>query len=178
MSRVGKKPIEIPSGVNVEVAGNIVKVSGPKGNLEQKLPPNVSAKVEGKEVVFTPARESRALSAVWGTARALVGNMVEGVTKGYTIKLALVGVGYRANMAGSKLNMSLGYSHPISVDIPSTIKVEVGKDQTDITITGSNKQEVGEFAANIRAKRSPEPFKGKGVRYAGEHIVMKEGKKK
>lgn len=178
MSRVGKKPIEIPSGVNVEVAGNTVKVSGPKGNLEQKMPPNVSAKVEGNEIVFTPARESKSLNPVWGTARALVNNMVEGVTKGYTIKLALVGVGYRANVAGNKLNMALGYSHPVNVEIPSTLKVEVGKDQTDITITGADKQEIGEFAAFVRAKRGPEPFKGKGVRYAGEHIVMKEGKKK
>lgn len=178
MSRVGKKPIEIPSGVTVEVAGDTVKVSGAKGNLQQKLPPNVSAKVEGNEVIFTPARESRALSAVWGTARALVRNMVEGVTKGYTIKLSLVGVGYRANLAGDKLNLALGYSHPVVVQVPSSLKVEVSKEQTDITITGANKQEIGEFAANVRAKRSPEPFKGKGVRYAGEHIVMKEGKKK
>lgn len=178
MSRVGKKPVEIPSGVTVEVAGDIVKVSGAKGNLQQKLPADISAKVEGNEVIFTPARESRALSPVWGTARALVRNMIEGVSKGYTIKLALVGVGYRATMQGNKLGMALGYSHPISIEIPSTLKVEVSKEQTDITISGADKYEVGQFAANVRAKRSPEPFKGKGVRYAGEHIVMKEGKKK
>lgn len=178
MSRVGKKPIEIAKGVTVEVSGNTVKVTGPKGTLSQQLPPNVSAAVVDNEVVFTPASKSPRLSPVWGTARALVGNMIEGVTTGYTIKLALVGVGYRANMAGTKLNMALGYSHPVNLDIPEGLKVEVSKEQTDITISGSDKALVGQFAANVRAKREPEPFKGKGVRYAGEHIVMKEGKKK
>ncbi len=178
MSRVGKKPVEIPSGVTVEVARNTVKVSGKNGQLSQVLPPDIDAKVEGNEVVFTPVRKNAALSAKWGTARALVGNMIEGVTKGYTIKLALVGVGYRASMQGQKLGMTLGYSHPISLEIPSGLKVEVGKDQTDITISGADKQLVGWFASKVRDQRGPEPFKGKGVRYAGEHIVMKEGKKK
>lgn len=178
MSRVGKKPIEIPSGVTVAVEGNTVNVTGPKGSLRQVLPPEINAKVEGKEVVFTTARKAASLSPSWGTARALVQNMVEGVTKGFTINLKLVGVGYRATLAGTKLGMALGYSHPINMDIPSGIKVEVSKDQTDIVITGSDKQGVGEFAALVRSMRSPEPFKGKGVKYTNERIIMKEGKKK
>ncbi|MFZ2587376.1 MAG: 50S ribosomal protein L6 [Alphaproteobacteria bacterium] len=178
MSRVGKKPVEIPSGVTVAVEGRTVKVTGPKGNLSQVLPPEISAKVEGKEVVFTADRKSPALSPAWGTARALVRNMVDGVTQGYTVPLKLVGVGYRANLQGTKLNIALGYSHPVNIDIPQGIKVEVSKEQTDIVISGMDKQAVGEFAALVRSKRSPEPFKGKGVKYLAERIIMKEGKKK
>lgn len=178
MSRVGKNPVAIPSGVTVDVAGRTVKVTGPKGSLSQTIPHDIDAKVEGGKVVFTPKGSVQRLSPAWGTARALVRNMVEGVTKGYTIKLKLVGVGYRANMQGTKLNLALGYSHPVNMDIPQGIAVEVSKDQTDITITGADKHGVGMFASEVRAKRAPEPFKGKGVRYAEEYIVMKEGKKK
>lgn len=182
MSRIGKNPIAIPSGVEISVAGSAVTVKGSKGTLTQALPPRISAAVgkddEGKPIIsFKPEGNPKQLSPSWGTAKSLVANMVEGVTKGYTIKLTLIGVGYRASVAGKKLNMTLGYSHPIEMDIPASLTIDV-KDQTEITITGVDKYIVGQFAANVRAKRSPEPFKGKGVRYSNEHITMKEGKKK
>lgn len=177
MSRVGKKPISIPSGVEIAVVGRALSVKGSKGTLKMDLHPDVSAKVENNEVVFSPVADERRFSSIWGTMRSLVNNMVEGVTKGYSITLNLVGVGYRASIAGNKLNMTLGYSHPIDMVVPAGITVEV-KDQTQITVTGSDKQAVGQFAANIRAKREPEPFKGKGVKYSNEYIAMKEGKKK
>lgn len=178
MSRVGKNPVAIPSGVTVNVAGRNVKVSGPKGTLDHVIPHDIEAKVENNEVVFAPKGDARRLGPAWGTARALVRNMVEGVTNGYTIKLKLIGVGYRASMQGTKLNLALGYSHPVNMDIPQGISVEVSKDQTEITVTGADKHAVGMFSSEVRAKRAPEPFKGKGVRYANEYINMKEGKKK
>ncbi|MCP5405352.1 MAG: 50S ribosomal protein L6 [Pseudomonadaceae bacterium] len=178
MSRVGKNPVAIPSGVTVGVEGRNVKVAGPKGTLTHTIPHDITAKVEGNEVTFTPKGDAKRLSAAWGTARALVRNMVEGVTNGYSIKMKLVGVGYRASMQGSKLNLALGYSHPVNMDIPQGIAVEVSKDQTELTISGADKHAVGMFAAEARAKRPPEPFKGKGLRYAAEYINMKEGKKK
>ncbi|MBI1308225.1 MAG: 50S ribosomal protein L6 [Proteobacteria bacterium] len=182
MSRIGKNPVPIPNGVEVTVTGRQVTVKGPKGTLTQTMPPRIDTSVtkddEGKPVVaFKPNGNAKQLSPAWGTAKALVWCMVEGVTKGYTINLSLIGVGYRANMQGKKLGMTLGYSHPIEMDIPEGLKIDI-KDQTEITITGIDKYMVGQFAANVRAKRSPEPFKGKGVRYTNEHIVMKEGKKK
>lgn len=182
MSRVGKKPITIPNGVEITVSGNTVNVKGSKGALSAQMPPSIAAAVgkgeEGaNEVTFTPTGNPRQLSASWGTARSLVNNMIEGVTKGYTINMKLIGVGYRASTAGKKLNMTLGYSHPIEVEIPAGITVDV-KDQTEVAISGTDKQVVGQFAAILRGKRAPEPFKGKGVRYANEHITMKEGKKK
>lgn len=182
MSRVGKKPVAIPSGVEVAVSGNTVTVKGGKGSLSQQMPAEIAAKVgqdeTGKpEVTFAPTGNPRQLSASWGTARSLVSNMIEGVTKGFTINLKLIGVGYRASVAGKKLNMTLGYSHPIDVEIPNGLTLDV-KDQTDIAISGIDKQLVGQFASNLRGRRAPEPFKGKGVRYANEHISMKEGKKK
>lgn len=182
MSRVGKKPISIPSGVEVTVNGSTVQVKGAKGTLSQILPPSITAAVgkdeAGKpEVSFAPQGNPRQLSASWGTARSLVANMIEGVTKGYNIKLGLVGVGYRANLAGKKLSMTLGYSHGVEIDVPANLTLDV-KDQTEISITGVDKALVGQFAANVRAQRAPEPFKGKGVRYVNEHITMKEGKKK
>lgn len=176
MSRIGKKPIAIPKGVEVTVSGRNVTVKGPKGSLVQEMHPHISAKVENGEVEFTPVAKGN-VSPVWGAMRALVSNMITGVTEGYSVVLSLVGVGYRATAQGSKLGMTLGYSHPVEVAVPQGITIDV-KDQTQITITGINKHAVGQFAANVRAKRPPEPFKGKGVRYANEHIVMKEGKKK
>lgn len=182
MSRVGKKPITVPKGVEVAVSGNTVTVKGAKGQLSEQMPPQIAAAVgagEGgaTEVTFTPTGNPRQLSASWGTARALVGNMIEGVTNGFSINLKLIGVGYRASVAGKKLNMTLGYSHPIDIEIPAGLTLDV-KDQTEITISGTSKQSVGQFASILRSKRAPEPFKGKGVRYANEHISMKEGKKK
>ncbi|PIZ30854.1 MAG: 50S ribosomal protein L6 [Alphaproteobacteria bacterium CG_4_10_14_0_8_um_filter_53_9] len=178
MSRVGKKVITVPSGVDVQVSGQQVNVKGAKGNLSQVIHGDIKPVLNGTELSFVPVRDDRKLSAIWGTSRALVSNMIEGVTNGYKIGLKLVGVGYRANMQGANLNLALGYSHPVNVDIPQGIAVEVSKDQTEITITGSDKQQVGEFAAFVRGKRPPEPFKGKGVKYVGEFIAMKEGKKK
>ncbi len=182
MSRVGKKPIAVPKGVDVTINGRTVAVKGAKGQLQEQLPAEILATLgagEGgvQEVSFAPTGNPRQLSAAWGTARAMVRNMIEGVTAGYTIPMKLIGVGYRATVAGKKLNMTLGYSHPIEVEIPTGITVDV-KDQTEMTITGTDKQAIGQFAAIVRGKRPPEPFKGKGVRYTGEHIVMKEGKKK
>lgn len=181
MSRVGKKPLPVPSGVEVTINGRDIAVKGAKGNLTTQIPADIKATMgteEGKPVVtFEPTGNPRQLSAAWGTARALVNNMITGVTTGYTISLKLIGVGYRAAVQGSQLNMTLGYSHPVEIKVPAGITVEV-KDQTEVTITGSDKQKVGEFAANIRSRRAPEPFKGKGVRYTNEFIAMKEGKKK
>lgn len=182
MSRIGKKPLTVPQGVEISISGQTVNVKGTKGSLSQVLPAGILAAMSkdeaGKpEIVFTPQGNPKQLSAKWGTAQSLVGNMIEGVTKGFSIKMSLIGVGYRANMAGKKLNMTLGYSHPIEVEIPAGLTLDV-KDQTEVTITGTDKYVVGQFAANLRNKRAPEPFKGKGVRYANEHITMKEGKKK
>lgn len=181
MSRVGKKPLPLPKGVEATINGRTVTVKGAKGTLTTELPANIkvnTATVEGAtELTFEPAGNPRQLSASWGTARALVNNMVVGVTTGFTISLKLIGVGYRAAVQGKQLNMTLGYSHPIEILIPAGLTVEV-KDQTEVTISGSDKQIVGQFAANIRGRRAPEPFKGKGVRYTNEFINMKEGKKK
>ena len=182
MSRLGKKPLSVPKGVDVSVQGRTVTVKGAKGQLHDTMPAEIAVALaagdEGlQEVTFTPTGNPKLLSANWGTARALVRNMIDGVTKGYSIPMKLIGVGYRAAVQGSSLNMTLGYSHPIEVKIPSGVTVEV-KDQTELTISGTDKQQIGQFAAMVRSKRAPEPFKGKGVRYTNEHITMKEGKKK
>ncbi len=182
MSRVGKKPLTVPKGVEVTINGRTVAVKGAKGQLQSQLPAEINASLaagEGgvQEVTFAPTGNPRQLSAAWGTARAIVRNMIEGVSTGYTIPLKLIGVGYRAAVQGKNLNMTLGYSHPIELDIPQGITVDV-KDQTELTVSGTDKQAVGQFAAIVRGKRAPEPFKGKGVRYVGEFIAMKEGKKK
>jgi large subunit ribosomal protein L6 len=182
MSRVGKKPLPLPKGVEASINGRLVTVKGAKGELKQELPPSIGATMaagEGglQDITFTPQGNPRQLSASWGTARSLVANMVKGVTQGFNLNLKLIGVGYRAAVQGKKLNMTLGYSHPIEVDIPAGLTLDV-KDQTEISITGNDKQIVGQFAAKVRGYRSPEPFKGKGVRYANEFIAMKEGKKK
>lgn len=181
MSRVGKKPLPLPKGVEATINGRTVTVKGAKGSLTTELPADItvtSNSVEGNtELTFEPKGNPRTLSAAWGTARALVNNMVIGVTSGFSISLKLIGVGYRAAVQGQQLNMTLGYSHPIEIKIPAGLTVEV-KDQTEVTISGTDKQKVGEFAANVRSRRAPEPFKGKGVRYTNEFISMKEGKKK
>ena len=182
MSRLGKKPLSVPKGVEISVQGQTVTVKGTKGQLQDTMPTDIAVALaagEGgvQEMTFTPTGNPKLLSAKWGTARALVRNMIEGVTKGYSIPMKLIGVGYRATVQGSRLNMTLGYSHPIDVKIPAGLTVEV-KDQTEMTISGIDKQKVGQFAAMVRSKRAPEPFKGKGVRYTNEYITMKEGKKK
>lgn len=177
MSRVGKAPVSIPAGVEVTLNGRAMAVKGTKGTLNYTLPHEIDAKIEDNTVTFAPKREGKQFAAKWGLARALTANMVEGVTKGFEIKLKLIGVGYRANMAGAQLNLAVGYSHPVLMDVPQGLTVTV-PEPTEILVTGADKQAVGQFAANVRAKRPPEPFKGKGIRYADEYIAMKEGKKK
>jgi len=177
MSRIGKSPIELPKGVEVTIAADQVSVKGPLGTLTQKLTGVVKVAKEGENLVFAAANETYEANAMSGTLRALVANMVTGVTKGFERKLTLVGVGYRAQAQGDKLNLALGFSHPVVHQMPKGIKVETPT-QTEILVKGTDKQLVGKIAAEIRAVRPPEPYKGKGVRYADERVVLKETKKK
>lgn len=177
MSRIGKTWIRLPQGVEVTLQGRDVRVKGPKGELSGQIPPEVNAVYEDDVIKMTPVKEHKRYSPIWGTARANVANMVKGVSEGFHIPLKLQGVGYRAQMQGNKLVLSLGYSHPVEMEIPAGITATVNEN-TEVVISGMEKQAVGEFAANVRKKRPPEPFKGKGVRYANEYISMKEGKKK
>ena len=176
MSRVAKYPVELPKGVEVTLGAAEVSISGPLGTLKQVVLPFVSIEKDGDKLQVN-AGESESANAMSGTMRALLANMVSGVTKGFEKKLTLVGVGYKAQAQGSKLNLSLGFSHPIVHDMPNGIKVETPT-QTEIVIKGIDKQLVGQVAAEVRAYRSPEPYKGKGVRYADEVVVIKETKKK
>ena len=173
MSRVAKKPIGLPKGVEVKVAADGVTVKGPKGSLSLPAMDGVLVKVAGSEITLEAAADKMKYA---GTARALLNNMVKGVSEGYSRKLELVGVGYRAALAGKDLNLTLGFSHPVVFKAPEGITLAVPS-QTEILITGSDKQRVGEVAAKIRAFRPPEPYKGKGVRYSGEKITLKEAKK-
>jgi large subunit ribosomal protein L6 len=177
MSRVAKNPIPVPSGVEVSLAAGKISVKGPMGSLTQTLTANINVEhVDGK-LLISPRDESRQAHAMSGTARALLANMVLGVSRGFEKKLSLVGVGYRAQAQGNKLNLSLGFSHPVEHVMPEGIKVETPT-QTEILIKGVDKQLVGQVAADVRAYRKPEPYKGKGVRYADEVVVLKETKKK
>jgi large subunit ribosomal protein L6 len=173
MSRVAKKPVTLPKGVECQIGADGWTVKGPKGSLKLARMDGVDVKVEGGEIQCTVKGES---SSAAGTARALLNNMVKGVTEGYQKKLELVGVGYRAALAGKDLNLTLGFSHPVVFKAPEGINIEVPT-QTEILIKGADKQRVGEVAAKIRAFRPPEPYKGKGVRYSGEKITLKEAKK-
>jgi large subunit ribosomal protein L6 len=177
MSRVGKKPVPIPSGVTAVVEGQTVKLKGPKGALSVVLHGDVAAKVEKNEVKVDPRVETKRARAMWGTYRSLLAGAIEGVTKGYERKLEISGVGYRAALQGKNLQVQLGYSHDIVYPIPEGITVAVPK-PTEIVISGIDGQKVGHVAAEIRSFRKPEPYKGKGVKYAGEFIFRKEGKKK
>ena len=177
MSRIAKNPVAIPSGVEVMLAGARLNIKGPKGNLEHQVHPLVTVKQESGALKFERANDSGLARAISGTTRALVNNMVMGVTRGFERKLTIVGVGYRAAVAGKKLNLTLGYSHPVVYDIPAGITIEA-PDQTSLVVKGADRQLVGQVAADIRDFRSPEPYKGKGVRYADEIIVKKEAKKK
>lgn len=177
MSRIGKSPVALPKGVEVTLGQDQVSVKGPLGTLSQKLNSFVSVAKNGEQLVFGVADESTQANAMSGTMRALVANMVTGVTKGFERKLTLVGVGFRAQAQGDKLNLALGFSHPVVQQMPKGIKVETPT-QTEILIKGTDKQLVGKVAAEIRAVRPPEPYKGKGVRYADERVVLKETKKK
>ena len=177
MSRVGKNPVALPQGVEATLAADRITVKGPLGTLTQSLNVAISIVKDGGNLRVVPANESRDADAMSGTYRAIVHNMVHGVTKGFEKKLALVGVGYRAQAQGDKLNLSLGFSHPVVHQMPSGVKCETPA-QTEIVIKGIDKQQVGQVAAEVRAYRSPEPYKGKGVRYVGERVVIKETKKK
>jgi len=177
MSRIAKNPVAIPSGVQVALAGAKLSVKGPKGNLEYEVNPLVQVMQEGNLLKFQRTNDSALARAVSGTTRALVNNMVQGVAKGFEKKLTIIGVGYRAAVQGKKLNLTLGYSHPIVYDIPNGISIEA-PDQTNLVVKGADKQLVGQVAADIRGFRSPEPYKGKGVRYVDEVIIKKEAKKK
>ena len=174
MSRIAKAPIELPSGVEIKIAGSEVSVKGPKGNLVQLLHPNVSVEQEDKTITVKPANDSDIPMA--GTMRSLVNNMVVGVSDGFEKKLTLVGVGYRAQVQGGKLTLALGYSHPIEYTAPEGVTIEAPT-QTEVLVKGCDKQKVGQVASEIRAFRPPEPYKGKGVRYADERVVRKEAKK-
>ena len=177
MSRIAKNPVAVPSGVQVALAGAKLSVKGPKGNLEHEVHPLVKVMHEGNLLKFQRTNDSTLARAVSGTTRALVHNMVNGVAKGFEKRLTIIGVGYRVAVQGKKLNLTLGYSHPIVYDIPNGIAIEA-PDQTNLVIKGADKQLVGQVAAEIRDYRSPEPYKGKGVRYVDEVVVKKEAKKK
>ena len=177
MSRVANNPVLIPEKVDVTLSATDISVKGPLGTLSSKLSPNVQVKKVENRIEFAANDNSSLANAMSGTVRALVSNMVVGVSKGFEKKLALVGVGYRAQAQGDKLNLTLGFSHPVVHQLPMGVKAETPT-QTEIIIKGADRQQVGQVAADIRAYRSPEPYKGKGVRYVGEQIVLKETKKK
>ena len=174
MSRIGNRKIEVPEGVTVKVENDIVTVTGPKGSLSQKMLKGISLEQEGNKITLT--RVNDAAKAMHGTMNALVKNMIVGVTEGYAKGLEIVGVGYRFNVQGKKLVINAGYSHPVEMEIPEGLTVEANGN-TEITVKGIDKVLVGEFAANVRKVRKPEPYKGKGIRYKDEHIQRKEGKK-
>lgn len=175
MSRIGKQPVEVPAKVKVSVQGSTISAEGPKGKLQLNLPRLTSAKVEGSKVTLSRTAESAEARSMHGLARALVNNMVRGVNEGFQKKLEIQGVGFKAAVQGNIINMSLGFSHPILYPIPAGIKVVV-EENTKISIDGADKETVGRVAAELRSFYPPEPYKGKGVRYAGEHVVRKEGK--
>lgn len=177
MSRIGKNPVNIPAGVDATIRGDAITVKGSRGTLSQPASKLVNVKREGDSFVFEAADNSKAANAMSGTLRALVANMVTGVSSGFEKKLTLVGVGYRAQAQGDKLNLSLGFSHPVIHQMPKGVTVETPQ-QTEVVIKGIDKQRVGQVAAEVRAYRPPEPYKGKGIRYADELVVRKETKKK
>jgi large subunit ribosomal protein L6 len=177
MSRVAKAPVELPGGVEFARDGNVVTIKGSKGSLSMELNSEVELEQEANVIRLAPRSGSRFATAVAGTTRALIANMIKGVSEGFEKKLELVGVGYRAQAQGRKLNLTLGFSHPVEYEAPDGISVETPS-QTEIVIRGPDKQRVGQVAAEIRAFRPPEPYKGKGVRYSGERVVIKEAKKK
>ena len=177
MSRIGKRAVAIPAGVTASIEGGQLTVKGPKGALTLGLRDEISYTVEGDAIVVKPANDTKAARAFWGMQRTLVSNLVQGVTEGFTKTLEITGVGYRANAQGNKLKLQLGYSHDVDLDVPEGLDVKT-PDQTTIHISGIDKQAVGQFAAEIRQWRKPEPYKGKGIKYRGEYIFRKEWKKK
>lgn len=177
MSRIGKRAVAIPSGVTANVEGQTVKVKGPKGATQIVLHDDVVVSMDKAGVKVEPRNDSKRARSMWGTSRTLVSNLVNGVSKGFEEKLEITGVGYRAAVQGKQLNLQLGFSHDVNYPIPAGIAIATPK-PTEIVITGTDKQQVGQVAAEIRGYRPPEPYKGKGVKYAGEYIFRKEGKKK
>ncbi len=177
MSRTGKKPVAIPAGVTASAENNVLSVKGPKGILTMPMTGEVTYALEEGSVTVRPANETKRARAFWGMQRTLIQNLVTGVTDGFTKTLEMTGVGYRANAQGRKLKLQLGYSHDIDIEVPEGIDVKT-PDQTTIEISGTDAQKVGQLAAEIRRWRKPEPYKGKGIRYRGEYIFRKEGKKK
>src|SRR5690606_28628489 len=177
MSRIGKLPVNVPTGVEVAVKDGLINIKGANGPLAQALNPLVKIAIDGGKINFAPADESREANAMSGTMRQLVNNMVTGVSKGFEKKLTLVGVGFKAQAQGAKLNLTVGFSHPVIMDMPAGIKVEAPA-PTEIVIKGADRQRVGQIASEVRAVRPPEPYKGKGIRYADEKVVIKETKKK
>jgi large subunit ribosomal protein L6 len=177
MSRIGKKAVPVPAGVTANIDGRILSVKGPKGTLTLPLVDDIKYDVEGDTISVQPANDTKRARAFWGMQRTMVQNLVTGVTTGFTKKLLITGVGYRAAAQGRNLKLQLGYSHDVNIDVPEGIEVKT-PDQTTIEISGSDKQKVGQLAAEIRRWRKPEPYKGKGIKYDGEFIFRKEGKKK
>jgi len=177
MSRIGKKPVSVPAGVTARLEGQTVAVKGAKGELKFTAPEDVSVKIEGNLIRVGPHGDSKRARAMWGMSRSMIQNLVAGVTKGFEKKLEINGVGYKAAVAGKNLQLSLGFSHDVVYPIPAGVTIVAPK-PTEITIAGIDKRQVGQVAAEIRAFRGPEPYKGKGVKYAGEFIFRKEGKKK
>ncbi len=177
MSRIGKRPVAIPSGVTAEIANGMLSVKGPKGTLSMGLREEIAYKVEGDSISVLPANATKQARAFWGMQRTLVSNLITGVTDGYVKVLEITGVGYRANSQGKNLKLQLGYSHDVDFAVPDGIEVKT-PDNTTIEISGIDKQKVGQVAAEIRRWRKPEPYKGKGIKYRGEFIFRKEGKKK
>jgi large subunit ribosomal protein L6 len=177
MSRIGKKPVSVPSGVTADVDGQTVKVKGPKGALQAVLHDDVVVSMDKNAIKVAPRHETKRARSLWGTSRTQVANLMAGVTKGFEERLEITGVGFRAAVQGEQLNLQLGFSHDVNYPIPQGITIATPK-PTEIVVTGIDKQQVGQVAAEIRGYRPPEPYKGKGVRYAGEYIFRKEGKKK
>ena len=177
MSRIGKKPIAIPAGVSAAINDNELTVKGPKGQLQMPIVDDIRYEIEGSEIRVNPANETKRARAFWGMQRTLVSNLVVGVSDGFTKVLEITGVGYRASVQGKTLKLQLGYSHDVNYDIPEGITIKT-PDPTTVEISGSDRQKVGQVAAEIRRWRKPEPYKGKGIKYRGEFIFRKEGKKK
>jgi large subunit ribosomal protein L6 len=177
MSRIGKKAVAIPAGVTATVEGQVVKMKGPKGALQYVVPDDIAVKMENGGIKVDPRSDTKRARSMWGTSRTLVANLVGGVTKGYETRLEIVGVGYRAAVQGKNLQIALGFSHDVMFPIPEGIAIVTPR-PTEIVVSGIDKQKVGQVAAEIRGFRPPEPYKGKGVKYAGEYVFRKEGKKK
>jgi large subunit ribosomal protein L6 len=176
MSRIGKKPVDIPAGVDVKLLENNIKIKGPKGELAWDFPSETAVSVKENKIIVARADDTKKVRALHGLTRSLIANMVEGVTKGYQRVLDIVGVGYRAQVQGNKIVLSLGYSHPVEFQLPEGISAAVDQKQTQITLTGIDKQKIGQIAANLNSLRKPDVYKGKGIRYSGQRLKLKVGK--